>query len=185
MSTNDVPGMNPRNRDELHAGCWAEHEDGTLLYVLGTEDWRVIYELFELNDPRDPVEYRDTMELRKFQKQFSYNASDPKSIKWTWHDKSEFPWNRILETFKPGVRPVSAKKQLAAADRVKKAKRKYAKSRAKTVAQVIAKDRNLAPTPLQHADLQHKIEREMPKGNFAARIRDKLQSAINRLKPGN
>ena len=26
MSTSDVPGKRESNRDELHAGCWAEHD---------------------------------------------------------------------------------------------------------------------------------------------------------------
>lgn len=37
MSTNDVPGANPVNKDILAAGCWAEHADGSLLFVKGNE----------------------------------------------------------------------------------------------------------------------------------------------------
>lgn len=33
MSTQDVPGANRANRDQLASGCWAEHEDGSLLFV--------------------------------------------------------------------------------------------------------------------------------------------------------
>lgn len=31
MSTNDVPGAKTENRDVLAMGCWAEHEDGSLI----------------------------------------------------------------------------------------------------------------------------------------------------------
>lgn len=58
MSTNDVPGLNPKNRDELHAGCWAEHDNGTLIYVLGTEGNKVIYDLFEFPVGGEPVMWR-------------------------------------------------------------------------------------------------------------------------------
>jgi hypothetical protein len=207
MSTNDVPGMNPKNRDELHAGCWAEHKDGTLLYVLGTEDQRVIYMIFELEDKKNPVEYRDTMDIRKFQREFSYNARDPKSILWTWHDKTEFPWDRILGKFKSGVRPVSAKKQIEEAERVRRSKRKYAgqthpvntlpgaedvavkeeftEAELETVARLVAKRLGLKGEELKHADLAHMVEREVPKGGIAARIHSRLQKAIGKLRVGD
>jgi hypothetical protein len=205
MSTSDVPGMNPKNRDELHAGCWAEHKDGTLLYVLGTEDQRAIYMIFELEDKKNPVEYRDTMDIRKFQREFSYNARDPKSILWTWHDKTEFPWDRILGKFKSGVRPVSAKKQIEEAERVRRSKRKYAGRKpvegteaevvedpavaseafVQSVAQLVAKRLGLKGEELKHADLAHMVEREVPKGGIAARIHSRLQKAIGKLRVGD
>jgi hypothetical protein len=183
MSTNDVPGMNPQNNDDLHAGCWAEHVDGTLIYVLGTENRRVLYELFELMDPKNPVEYRDAMKQNEFEKQFSWDPANPKSIKWTWHDKSAFPWDRVMKSFRQGVRAVSVKKQLDDAKRVRKTVKKHS-VRAKSVAQVVARDRGLKPSPLRHADIQHRVEREMPKGGLASRIRSKIQGAIGRLKVG-
>ena len=36
MSTNDVPGAKAANGDELAALNWAEHDDGSYIFVLGT-----------------------------------------------------------------------------------------------------------------------------------------------------
>ena len=58
MSTNDVPGADPRNSDELATGCWAEHEDGSLIFVESTEVNRVIYSVFDMSRT-PPLEYRD------------------------------------------------------------------------------------------------------------------------------
>lgn len=196
MSTDDVPGMNPKNQDTLHAGCWAEHTDGTLIYVLGTENRTVLYELFELQDANNPVEYRDSMKQHEFEKQFSYDPTNPKSLRWTWHDKTLFPWDRVMKSFNQGVRPVSAKKQISDASKVKKSKSKHARhakstTRAKSVpiiaksaAQQVADERGLTARPIEHADVAHMVERELPKGGLAARIRNKIQGAIDKLKVG-
>jgi len=60
MSTNDVPGHNPVNNDELRSNCWAEHDDGSLILVQSTEGGRVIYMMFDLS-VEPVVEYRDAM----------------------------------------------------------------------------------------------------------------------------
>lgn len=216
MSTNDVPGHNPSNRDALHGGCWAEHVDGTLLYVLGTEGKEVLYEIYEVPSTRKPTMYRDRMPLRDFETQFSYDVANPKSVKWTWHDKTMFPWDRVDKQFKSGVKPISAQAVIDEANGVKKTRHKYAgatkkpisKKRAQpaasqrpvavvqvadedddvpvveTQAQRIARERALRPHTVEHADLLHKTEREMPKGGLATRIRTRIQGAIDRLKPG-
>jgi len=130
MSTNDVPGYNPSNRDHLHAGCWAEHKDGSLIFVEGTEAEKVVYSLF---DPDKDLEYRDVMERDEFELQFSvYEPSDDdggnggkkkKGAKrlrqiWTWHDKTPFPWDTVLKGMKTGARPISAAHTLSAAEQV-------------------------------------------------------------------
>lgn len=51
MSTNDVPGANPVNGDKLGMGCWAEHQDGSMILVEGTEGNRVIYSIFDMARP--------------------------------------------------------------------------------------------------------------------------------------
>lgn len=33
MATYDSPGSNPANNDKLSRGNWAEHADGSLIYV--------------------------------------------------------------------------------------------------------------------------------------------------------
>jgi len=117
VATNDVPGANPVNNDELHVGCWAEHEDGSLIFIEGVEDPNsVIYSVFDMTqDP--PLEFRDAMPKDGFEEQFSWNDDDD-SIKWTWHDKTEFPWSRVMGDFPPGTRSSSAMATLSAAQRV-------------------------------------------------------------------
>src|SRR5882724_11760310 len=124
MSTNDVPGLNPRNQDTLHAGCWAEHADGTLLYVLSTENHNVIFELYDMSDPNAPIEFRDAMGQKEFEKKFTWDPKNPASVKWTWHDKTMFPWDRVLKKFKPGVKPVSAQALIDDADKVAAVRKK-------------------------------------------------------------
>jgi hypothetical protein len=123
MSTHDVPGANPANNDELGMGCWAEHEDGSLILVESTEGSRVIYSMFDLaKDP--PVEYRDAMAQPTFEKTFSFDPKrDPDddygTFVWTWHDKTAFPWDRVIKAGIPdGQKPAFADHTLTAAERV-------------------------------------------------------------------
>lgn len=106
MSTNDVPGANPANADVLAAGCWAEHSDNSLLFVKGNEAGQVVYELYDLAQT-PPVYYQDAMLESAFKSQFSFPPVGSSPEKWTWHDKTPFPWSRVMKTFdKP--RPVHA-----------------------------------------------------------------------------
>src|SRR5258708_17935738 len=98
MSTNDVPGYNPANNDVLACGCWAEHNDGSLIFVESTEINRVIYSIFDMAK-QPPVEYRDAMTEVAFKKAFSWHpgsrdAADFDDLICTWHDKSPFPLDR-------------------------------------------------------------------------------------------
>lgn len=249
MSTEDVPGMNPLNRDSLHSGCWAEHKDGSMVYVLGTEGNKVLYSMFDVSDANDPVEYRDAMPLRQFETDFSYDPRNPRSVRWTWHDKSEFPWGRIMRKFKSGVKPVSADKVIKDAAKITKSRIRntgtksgrvsgkvahksgvprqkqhpvteltvvevtevenflaptYSKRKglsnlvedsprnehlereepAETVAKQVARSRSLTPSKIEHDDVAHRVEKELPAGGIADRIRGRIQSAINKLIPG-
>lgn len=118
MSTNDVPGANPANADTLAAGSWAEHDDGSLLFVKGTEAQQVVYELYDLaQDP--PVYYQDAMRDDPFKKAFSFPPVGTSPDKWTWHDKTPFPWNRVMKTFdKPRPAHADVHDTLSAAARV-------------------------------------------------------------------
>ncbi len=117
MSTNDVPGASAANRDELRAGCWAEHKDGSLIFVKGTEGGRVVYEIYDLStDP--PTRYQDAMLEAGFKNQFSYPPVGSSPDLWTWHDKTPFPWNRVMGKYKPGVDYASVQDQMTAAARV-------------------------------------------------------------------
>lgn len=117
MSTNDVPGAKPENHDVLAMGCWAEHEDGSLILVESTEGGRVVYSMF--NVAADPVvEYRDAMAEKGFKKMFSWKGKD--DLRWTWHDKTPFPFGRVMQDFPPGQRHASAAGTMTAAERVAK-----------------------------------------------------------------
>lgn len=118
MATDDVPGANPANKDVLSAGCWAEHSDGSLLYVKGTENQQVVYELYDtLHAP--PVHYQDAMREEAFKKQFSYPPIGKSAEKWTWHDKTPFPWTRVMSALdRPMPQAADVVETLSAAARV-------------------------------------------------------------------
>ncbi len=119
MSTNDVPGANPSNNDELAMGCWAEHDDGSLMFVESTEGARVIYSMFDMvKSP--PIEYRDAIPESSFKKTFSWKPGGGGSTeKWTWHDKTPFPWDRVIKAgASDGGRLAFAEHTMSAAERV-------------------------------------------------------------------
>jgi hypothetical protein len=163
MSTHDVPGANAINKDVLAAGCWAEHDDGSLLYVKGTEGKTVVYELYDL-DQQPPVYYQDAMRKKAFKSQFSWPPIGTSTEQWTWHDKTPFPWSRVMGKIdKP--RPVHANvaDQLSAATRV-------------------AKSLQLRARKVQEADLDARTETE---GKIAGRtIMDRLSRAFERAYDG-
>lgn len=118
MATSDVPGANPKNADKLATGCWAEHKDGSLLFVKGTEGGQVVYELYDVAQA-PPVYYQDAMREDAFQKAFSAPPFGSSSEDWTWHDKTAFPWSRVMKSFdKPVPVPADVHDTLSAAARV-------------------------------------------------------------------
>lgn len=118
MSTNDVPGAKAENHDVLAMGCWAEHEDGSLIFVESLEAGRVIYSVFDIGTV-PPVEYRDAMAELIFKTRYSWPPTPgDDDIRWTWHDKTPFPWTRVMEDFPAGQRAVSAIQTMSAAQRV-------------------------------------------------------------------
>lgn len=157
MSTNDVPGFREENNDELAMGCWAEHEDGSLIFVESVEGGRVIYSVFDVQ-PEPIVEYRDAMSENGFKDQFSWNDEDDE--RWTWHDKTPFPWDRIIRRgSRHGPRHASAEDLMTAAQRV-------------------ARSRDLRGDALVEEDMRHRRD------DFRGRVRtfvDKLQKAIDAL----
>lgn len=172
MSTNDVPGAVASNHDELGIGCWAEHSDGSLIFVESTENGRVIYSVFDMSDDDDIVEYRDSMKETAFKKHFTWQADaddeddddddDLAKIKWTWHDKTPFPWDRVIaEGAKDGPRYTHADKQLSAAAKV-------------------ARSRELHGVPLDAASKSHLVEKTSGK-KIAKAIMKGIQKAIDKL----
>lgn len=135
MATDDVPGANAENDDHLHMGCWAEADQGkSLIFVKSTEDDRVIYDVFDLT--HEPiVQWPDAMAIDDFKKHFTY---DPKqlnqralsSIRWTWHDKTPFPWSKVI---KQGARDVASyadvEDQLKEADKVRESRKRLNRKR--------------------------------------------------------
>lgn len=162
MSTNDVPGFDPKNSDQLAMGCWAEHDDGSLVFVESTEGNRVIYSMFDLS--KEPiVEYRDAMAVDTFKRTFSHGGKGVSTVKWTWHDKTPFPWDRIIdEGASDGLRYASADDQLTAAERV-------------------AESLRLRGAEVSR-DLGHRAERVVRRASGA--IWDKVMGAVSSLKDG-
>jgi hypothetical protein len=144
MSTHDVPGANPAHADVLAAGCWAEHDDGSLIYVKGTENDQVVYEIYDvMQEP--PVYYQDAMRKDAFERQFSYKQGDVDE--WTWHDKTLFPWGRVMKTFdKPAPMAAAAEDTLSAAARVADSLRLRAKQLEESdipVEKIVAKGKSI------------------------------------------
>jgi hypothetical protein len=107
MATTDCPGYNPANNDKLHAKCWAEHEDGSMIFIKDIdENDRVIYELFDFSDPAHPLAYPHALSMEDFKKTFSSDHKKKKTnITWLWHDRTGFPWDRVMASI---TRPVPA-----------------------------------------------------------------------------
>jgi len=115
MSTNDVPGHGAAKQDVLALGVWAEHEDGSLIFVKGVEAGTVVASMFDVA-PDPPVEYRLAMDETGFKERFSWKGGDDE--KWSWHNRIPFVWARVMRDFPSGVRSVSASDQISAARRV-------------------------------------------------------------------
>jgi len=167
MATTDVPGARAVNRDELSMGCWAEHEDGSLIFVESTEGGRVIYSVFDMSK-KPPLEYRDAMPEKGFKDHFSWDPkgklNDDDNIKWKWHDKSPMPWDRIIEAGIPdGVRHACASHLLSAAERV-------------------SKSRDLVGKPVDEKTLVDMTDKIGKFGRASRAIIDGLQKAITELK---
>lgn len=135
MATDDVPGANEANNDHLRMGCWAEADQGkSLIFVKSTEDDRVIYDVFDLT--HEPiVQWPDAMAIDDFKKHFTYdpkqlNQRSLNSIRWTWHDKTPFPWNKVI---KQGARDIAGyadvEDQLAEARKVEAARKRLHRKR--------------------------------------------------------
>lgn len=160
MATDDVPGANPKNADVLASGCWAEHQDGSLIFVKGTENDQVVYEIYDVAQ-EPPVYYQDAMRGDAFKKQFSWTPIGTSTEKWTWHDKTPFPWHKVMKTFdKPKPTHADVHDELTAAARVAKSLRLRAQ--------------NLSP-----GDVEHMTEQTVPAGGRT--IRDRIQKAIDAL----
>jgi len=163
MSTNDVPGYKAANHDALAMGCWAEHEDGSLIFVESTEGGRVVYSIFD-REKQPITEYRDSMAEGAFKKTFSWDPKSPTSEKWTWHDKTPFPWDLVIRAgARDGTRYASAEDHLTAAERIRRS-------------------REIHGQPVDPKDIETRFDQIGEKA-AAAMIRG-LQRAIEKLPPG-
>jgi hypothetical protein len=124
MSTNDVPGAKHANNDVLAMGCWAESAeagDQSLMFVQGLENGTVYFRVFDL--AKDPLmEYSDALGEVPFKKLFSWKPEKDGVTpggKWTWHDKTPFPWAKVIKAgSQDGYKYASVHEQLSAAARV-------------------------------------------------------------------
>lgn len=116
MGSYAVPGVDD---GELAIGCWAEHEDGSLILVEGFEGPDVIYAIFDIS-VMPIVSYRHRTNKEKFEKFFSYGATSQSKIKWLWHDKTSFPWAVVVRRTDLKNRPLNMGGNLSAAHKVAK-----------------------------------------------------------------
>ena len=98
MATTAVPGAVKANRDRLAAGCWAEHKDGSLILVNDVAAGKVMFEIYDPSGTPGTTVHAQWDEAR-FKTEFSYPAIGEQD--WLWHDKSKFPYDRVLAG-KPG-----------------------------------------------------------------------------------
>jgi hypothetical protein len=187
MSTNDVPGANPSNGDSLGMGCWAEHSDGSLMLVESTEASRVIYSMFDMSrDP--PIEYRDAMPESSFKKTFSWDPtrrSGPNE-KWVWHDKTPFPWDRIIKGgARDGSRLPSADHIASEAERVARSRRRMQVAHfdddyedADTAAERVARELRLRGQAFDQRNAEHRIDHVL---NRIEDIWHKIKGAVDKL----
>lgn len=117
MATNDVPGANPKNMDKLNIGCWAEDKDNTsLILIVGLEADQVVFDMYDVTNK---MFYRDTMLEKDFKSIFSVPPVGKSDVKWVWHDKTAFPWDRVMARFtRPVPQHADVLDQLTAAERV-------------------------------------------------------------------
>lgn len=176
MSTHDVPGANPVNGDALAMGCWAEHSDGSLILVESTEGSRVIYSIFDMaKEP--PIEYRDAMPEVSFHSTFSWANAGKRSLneKWTWHDKTPFPWDRIIKNgARDGSRLPAAEHVLNAAERIMESRTRHSA----TAAQRVADELRLQGQELDRDNFGHRMEAVL---NRVEGVFGKLAAALSRL----
>jgi len=167
MSTYDVPGHNPMNNDELTPGCWAEHEDGSMIFVEGIESGKVIYSMFDLEtDP--PMEYRDAMPEKGFKKHFSWDPNNKNSEPWLWKDKTSFPWDTVMGIFKDGTKFPSALDQINAAKRVADA--------------MVIKGKKIEEDSIANRLRNFNAKSKVVVGRKGKVIMDKIQRAIGELR---
>lgn len=171
MSTDTVPGADPANRDKLTGGCWAEHEDGSMVFVKDiTENDVVIFEIYDFKDRGDPVFWPHALALKDFENTFSYRPKKKKhkdiaDIKWIWHDKTPMPWDRIMKVIKsPSPQSTNVEQTLSAANRL-------ANSLNARLGAALNRDHLLANQGFE----------EKPSQNTGLRIRDRLYNAMRAL----
>jgi len=154
MSTKDVPGFGVAKNDVLEIGVWAEHDDGSLILVEGLESGKVVYSIFD--SAKTPLmEYRDSAPEKQFKEHFSFGSKyNIISDGWVWHDKTTFPWDKVMSDFKEGLRSPSVDTALTEATR-------------------IAERRNLK------SFISHRVAPEV--GRKGRVIIDRIQKAISRL----
>lgn len=173
MSTNDVPGANPANGDALKMGCWAEATDGSLIFVESTEGGRVIYSVFDLADNR-VIEYRDALNEQDFKDRFTTPPQGSSRIVWTWHDKTAFPWDRVIKNgARDGGRLASAQDMIDQGQDVA-----ASRQRITSAAEQVATDRNLTGREAIEAALRQRAQQF---GGFDRQTVSKLVTGIKKL----
>ena len=159
MATNEVPGANPANGDELAMGCWAESPDGSLLRVESTENGEIIYVVFDTAKAR-PIEYRDIMGEQEFKRRYTAPPRGDSVIEWKWHDKIAFPWHTVIKRgAEDGARYASADDLIDDARDIQESRARLQRTREdETDAAMIARMRRLTGREITEADLRRRSQ---------------------------
>ena len=178
MSTTDVPGANPANGDDLKMGCWAETDDGSLLFVESTENGRVVYSVFDT--AKSPIiEYRDSMAEDAFKTTFTSGTSGTSRIVWTWHDKTGFPWDRVIKLgAREGGRLASADDIVDQGDDVAISRSRMRRRQRRTAAEQVADEWDLDPIEVAAEDLIRRSRREGGVSERTKRFADGLATLL-------
>jgi len=188
MATDQVPGYNPANNDQLRIGAWAEHADGSLIFVKSVEGGIVVYEIYDLSK-KPAIFFPDAMAEAAFKREFSWKGTGDK---WIWHDKVEahpFPWERVMASVRPGEHYADVEAFLSAAEKVARKRRQHRDyvvddddlESVVTAAERLRRRRELqVGLPVDPADLATRVEQRMSK---LETMIDKIQRAVSRAKP--
>lgn len=176
MSTMDAPGYGTAISDTLALGCWAEHKDGSLIFVASVENHRVIFEIFDLSAGR-VIEYRDAMSEVDFKSKFSVSSPDKIIGPWTWHNRTAFPWDKVIAAGSPaGTRLASAQDVLDHAAEIHASRDRLLNADNKSAAEQVAADLGIQGHELLLNELQDIIRRRVnrPMRRLAREISDAI-----------
>lgn len=103
-------------------------------------------------------------------------------IRWTWHDKTPFPWDRVIKAgVRPGPRRASAEDHLSEAARIAESMRDKGlvdEDTPLTAAQRVAQDLKMRGEALDEGRYSHRLDKVIRR---ARRMHERLGKALSDL----